>query len=312
MDFDLSSRQQDLLDRVMGVVEDLGGLDRARAISREGAYDEHLDRALRARVDLPAAGLLERVLVAERLAEVGTATTFGLQSVLGLAVPDGPVSITERSRNGPVRYASAHGRMVLLDGHRARVVALPGGAVSPVRSSYGFPYGRVERAQFDGDADGSDAGDGQRLRRLWRLATAAELAGNAATAVAETAAHLRTRQQFGRPLSHLQALRHRLAEAAVTAEATRWMVRAAAFTGDDRDIDLAAAYAADCAAALVPELVQLCGARSFTIGFGLQAFAMRLAGLRMELGGTDRLANAVLAHTVAAPQWTPETAVRPR
>ncbi|OLT16459.1 hypothetical protein BJF78_14420 [Pseudonocardia sp. CNS-139] len=103
------------------------------------------------------------------------------------------------------------------------------------------------------------------------------------------------REQFGRPLATFQALRHRLAEAAVSAEATRWLTREAAATGDDRQAALAAWYAADTAAALAPELVQLCGARSFTLEFGLHVFTMRLDGLRLEVGGPDRLGGELAA-----------------
>jgi hypothetical protein len=44
----------------------------------------------------------------------------------------------------------------------------------------------------------------------------------------------------------------------------------------------------------------MCGARSFTLEFGLHVFAMRLDGLRLELGGRDRLAGQVLLHEPAA------------
>jgi hypothetical protein len=72
------------------------------------------------------------------------------------------------------------------------------------------------------------------------------------------------------------------------------MVRDAAFTGDRIDIDLAVAYAADTAARLAPDLAQMGGARSFALEFGLHVFTMRLEGLRLELGGADRLAADAL------------------
>ncbi|GGM64760.1 acyl-CoA dehydrogenase family protein [Dactylosporangium sucinum] len=295
MDFDLTPAQAALLESVKATVAGTGGLLRAQDLSRDGKYDAQLDEALQERVDLSAAELLERAIVAEYLAEVGTATTFGLRAVLGaeVALPPGPVAVADWGRPGPVRFATVASSLVLLDGDDAFLTRVEPERIAPVRSSYGYPYGRVD---LDGTARTERIGDGGRLRSLWRLANAAEIAGNAATAVARTAEHLRTRKQFGKPLAFFQALRHRLADAAVTAEATRWTVREAAFTGESRDLDLAASYAADGAAKLVPELVQMCGARSFTIGFELQAHAVRLSGLRLELGGDDRLAAAVLAH----------------
>jgi alkylation response protein AidB-like acyl-CoA dehydrogenase len=75
----------------------------------------------------------------------------------------------------------------------------------------------------------------------------------------------------------------------VSAEATSWLGRGAAFVEDPRAVLRAAWYASHTAASLVPELVQMCGARSFTVEFGLQVFTMRMNCLRLELGGIDRL-----------------------
>jgi alkylation response protein AidB-like acyl-CoA dehydrogenase len=90
-------------------------------------------------------------------------------------------------------------------------------------------------------------------------------------------------------LASFQALRHRLADSAVSAEATRWLGREAAYQDDARSVARAAWYASTTAAALVPELLQMCGARGFTHEFGLHLFIMRLNCLRLELGGIDRL-----------------------
>jgi alkylation response protein AidB-like acyl-CoA dehydrogenase len=121
------------------------------------------------------------------------------------------------------------------------------------------------------------------------LALIAEISGNANTAIRRTADHLTSRVQFGRPLASFQALRHRLADSAVSAEATRWLGREAAYQDDARSVARAAWYASTTAAALVPELLQMCGARGFTHEFGLHLFIMRLNCLRLELGGIDRL-----------------------
>ncbi len=295
MDFDLNPQQRALLDSVDDSIAATGGALRAHDVSRHGKYDAALDTALEERVDLSGAGVLERALVAEHLAQRGTATTFGLRAVLGcvLDLPPGPVAILDRARKGPVRFATVASSLVLLDDGDVCVSQVGRDAFAAVPSSYGFPYGRVDRHSV---AHGHRVGDGDRVRSLWRLVNAAEISGNAATAISVTAEHLRARRQFGQPLARFQALRHRIADAAVTAEATRWMVREAAFVGESRGFDLAASYAAEGAAVLVPELVQMCGARSFTIGFELQAYVMRLAGLRLELGGDDNLAKAVLAH----------------
>jgi alkylation response protein AidB-like acyl-CoA dehydrogenase len=289
MDFELSEEQQDLLTEVDAVVEASGGLDRAFEISRVAGYDGELDTALRERGVGRGQALLERVLIAEHLAGLGVATTYGIGLVLldDVSKLQGAITVADSGRQGPVRYGSFASTLIILDGETHALAEVDGEDSVRVRSGFGYPYARLNRPdalsciEIRGTAE---------LRSRWRLALAAEISGNAMAAIGRTAEHLQQRRQFGRPLSTFQALRHRLADAAVLAEATRWMVREAAFTGSAHDIDVAAFYAADTAAKLAPELVQMCGARSFAIAFGMHVFTMRLTGIRLELGGLDRLA----------------------
>jgi hypothetical protein len=294
VDYDFSASQQRVVATVDRVIDASGGIERAFALAVAAGYDRELDQALADAGVLDGSDLLERVLVAERLAELGVATTYGMRGVIDVdgLLPPGGVAVAVRGRHGPVRYASVADHVVLVDGDD--LIAVDDGAksVTRVRSGFGYPYARIAAEELDGTRL---TGMGEAWRTRLSLVTAAEIAGNAAAAISRTAAHMRVREQFGRTLSTFQALRHRLAEAAVSAEATRWMVREAAFTADPRDIELAASYAAHTAAQLVPELVQMCGARSFTLEFGLHVFTMRLDGLRLELGSPDRLAARVLA-----------------
>jgi Acyl-CoA dehydrogenase, C-terminal domain len=294
VDYNFSASQQRVIAAADRVVEAAGGIERAFAVSVAAGYDRDLDRALADAGVLDGADLLERVLIAERLAELGVATTYGLRSVVAVdgLLPSGGLAVAVLGRQGPVRYAAVADHLVVIDGDDLIAVDNATKSVTTVRSGFGYPYARIASEELDGTRL---KGMGEAWRTRLTLVTAAEIAGNAAAAIARTAAHMRLREQFGRTLSTFQALRHRLAEAAVSAEATRWMVREAAFTADPRDIDLAASYAAQTAAHLVPELVQICGARSFTLEFGLHVFTMRLVGLRLELGGPDRLAARVLA-----------------
>jgi hypothetical protein len=299
VDYDLSASQQQVIAAADRVLDATGGTERAFGVSVVAGYDRDLDRALADGAVFDVADLLERVLVAERLAELGVATTYGMRAVVDVdgLLPSGGLAVAIRGRHGPVRYAAVADRIVLIDGDDLIAVNDGANSVTKVRSGFGYPYARIATEELDGTRL---TGLGEAWRSRLTLVTAAEIAGNAATAIARTAAHMRVREQFGQTLSTFQALRHRLAEAAVSAEATRWMVREAAFTADRRDIDLAASYAAQTAAQLVPELVQMCGARSFTLEFGLHVFAMRLDGLRLELGGRDRLARQVLLGEPAA------------
>ena len=301
MDFDLSTDQQSLLDQIDKVVS---ASDPARAaeISGRGGYDRSLDEALHEALDpaqsLDELSVLDRLLVTERLAELGTATTFGLALMVGhltagVELRPGGLAVASVGRRGPVRYAGHADTVIFVSATGVTVADARVCASTPVRSGFGFPYARVEPPAADDVAVLPGAPD--RWRDALTLAACAEVAGNAASSVARTAEHLRERVQFGRPLATFQALRHRLADAAVSAEATRWLAREAAYGGAARDIAIAASYAQQTAAALVPELVQLGGARSFAREFGMHVFTMRLTALRLELGGPDRLAAAVNA-----------------
>jgi len=282
MDFDLDADQRALLDQVDAVVA---------AKASGGTYDAQLDDALRDAID-PAQSLdlLGRVLITERLAELGTATTFGTALLVGAEVPPGGLAVATAAPRGLARYGGQAATLAFVSD--VDVVLAPTGScrVEEIRSGFGYPYARIEAPESDGTAL---PGAAASWRAALTLARSAEVAGNAASAVARTAEHLRERVQFGRPLATFQALRHRLADAAVSAEATRWLVREAAYTGSPGDLAIAASYAHQTAAALGPELVQMGGARSFAREFGLHVYTMRLEALRLELGAPDRLAAAI-------------------
>ena len=185
----------------------------------------------------------------------------------------------------------ARALLLVLNEDQASLVELAPGQVEAVPSGAGFPMGRVLAELLESGRPVEALG----LRARWALAMAAELGGAAHAVVELTSAHLRERVQFGRPLAHFQALRHRVANLAVDAEATRWMVREAAYLGQERPMWLAASYAAAVGAALSPDAVQLWGARGFVYEFGVSNLIMRLQGLRLELGPSDRLAETMLA-----------------
>jgi hypothetical protein len=289
MDFDLDDRQRALLDRVEQVVT-ASGRDRAYGVSVVNGYDAGLDAALRAELP-PEPGpldLLDRVLLADRLGELGVATTVGLALAAGAAtdaaLPPGGVTVV--GRTGLARFGLTAASAVVADGGHVRLVDLARAGVEAVDSGFGYPYARVD---VSGTAQLATL-DAARWHDAITLVRAAEVAGVAEAAAGRTAEHLKTREQFGKPLATLQALRHRFAEAAVSAQATRWLVREAAYTRTPRAIAVAAHYAQQTAAALTPELVQLGGARSFAREFGMHVNTMRLEALRLELGAPDRLA----------------------
>lgn len=299
MDYSLNADQEHLVGTVRRVV-DKRGLSEARRISGTFGYDEVLDEQLAQEVDLADQSLLDRTLVAHVLAELGTSTTFGLRAVLGTDVdlPSGPLAVALADRKGPVRYGSDAQWLLKVGADGADLIELTSTSVEPVASGLGFSYARFDRSL---PTESRHVENSDRLVELFKLALSAELAGYAQSAIVQVREHLKSRVVFGKPLSFLQALRHRVAEVSVTAEATTWLVRHAAHSRDAHAIHQAAFYAAACGAELAPELVQLVGARGFAEGFGIEPFfTMRLDAIRAELGGRDRLARETLQHTESA------------
>jgi alkylation response protein AidB-like acyl-CoA dehydrogenase len=196
-----------------------------------------------------------------------------------------------------VRFA-AHARSLVVDeGETARVVTLAPGEVEAVPSSYGYPLGRLRAAAGRGESVG--AGSGERLRRWWRVALAAELAGTLRAALDVTLAYVKQRRQFGRAIGSFQAVQHRLAECHVLVEGCRWLAREAAWKDAEAESAAAAAAFAGAAAARVfTDVHQLSGAIGYTREHDLHVFSMRLQALRLELGGVGAHRRAL-----ASARW---------
>ncbi|MCU1415626.1 MAG: acyl-CoA dehydrogenase domain protein [Microbacteriaceae bacterium] len=292
MDFSPTEGQATLLASIDAVVESRGGRERVARVATSLAYDGELDAQLRSTIDIDSLSLLDRVLASDRLAQAGAATTWASRSIVlgnGNSV-EGPLVVVDRARSGLTRYAPFATAALVFDGDESRLVQLEPVDVEEVPSGAGYPVGRITDAAMAG---GQVVG-GAELRNRWMLALATEAGGLAAAAVTLTSNHLQRRKQFGKPLAQFQALRHRVANHAVSAESIRWMVRFAADHEDERAMALAAAYAGSTAAELSPEFVQLWGARGLAHEFGVSTYLMRLEGIRLELGSRDRLAEAVL------------------
>lgn len=295
MDFDLSTSQHQRLEAVTSLV----------AQSTADADQEQLDKALLDGDFHNGATVLEKFLIAEEIARQGAGVSYGLYCLLSdllpADLPVGRIAITDLERIGPVRFADTAAVVIQLSQQRATIHAPSSGDIRPAATTFGYPYGRVEKVE---QARPLPEGVADALRARWRLALIAEISGNARSAISRTAEHLKSRVQFGQSLASFQALRHRLADASVSAEAVTWMGREAAFSQEPRSILRAAWYASDTAAKLVPELVQMCGARAFTVAFGLHTYAMRMNCLRLELGGIDRLGQELAAAGRGRPVGT--------
>ena len=110
--------------------------------------------------------------------------------------------------------------------------------------------------------------------------------------------HVSARYAFNRPLGSFQAIQHRLAMAAETAESTRWLARRAAWSDAEEDAALAAGFAQTRVAQFTYDLHQFVGAMGLTLEFPLHLWTYRLRALVGELGGAS-----VQGREVARLRW---------
>ncbi|HET6305532.1 MAG TPA: acyl-CoA dehydrogenase family protein [Myxococcota bacterium] len=307
MDLEASGEQQAIVEAVRALLARHAGPARAIELAAKGAYDSALEAALGAAGFLDVAraegtGPLEAALVVEEVARAGGTAAVGAAALVGpcalgeRALP-GPIALASGAAGTPVRFA-AHARTLVVDaGEVARVVTLAPGEAEVVVSSYGYPLGRLPSLEGRGESAG--AGSGEALRRWWRVALAAELAGTLRAALDVTLAHVKQRRQFGRAIGSFQAVQHRLAECHVLVEGSAWLTREAAWRGADAESAAAAAAFAGAAAARVfTETHQLSGAIGYTREHDLHVFSMRLQALRLELGGVGAHRRAL-----ASARW---------
>lgn len=119
-------------------------------------------------------------------------------------------------------WAPVAGIFVELRGGRAWR-ARPRGAIEPLATLGGEPWGRVDLERLE------DLGDAGPALVVHDLALAALLAAAGGRLVDDTAEHARTRKQFGRPIGEFQAVAHPLADCAMALAAARDLARTAAF-----------------------------------------------------------------------------------
>jgi alkylation response protein AidB-like acyl-CoA dehydrogenase len=181
---------------------------------------------------------------------------------------DADVSVDGGRLEGTLpQVVDAPGADLLLVGVEDTLYAVEQPAVTPLRSlDPTRPQGRVALAGVSAGA----VGDAVRARQLLHVALAAESVGAARRCLELTVQHLKTREQFGRPLGSFQALRHRVADMTVAVEgaaSTAWLAaRAVAADADDLPVlaPLAKAIAADAFTYVAGETIQLHGGIGFT------------------------------------------------
>ncbi|MFH8789818.1 acyl-CoA dehydrogenase family protein [Streptomyces roseoverticillatus] len=170
----------------------------------------------------------------------------------------------------------------------------------------------------DAEADllgGADGGVPEALARLGTSVAAmlaAEAVGAADRALERTIEHVRTREQFGRPIGSFQAVKHRLADLYVSVQAARSAAYYAAWAageaapaapgdgsggsrasggsgGDAGDAGVALAQALETLQSVAAEAVQLHGGIGVTWEHDVQLYFKRAASDGLLFGPPDRL-----------------------
>lgn len=291
MEMELDELQTAIQESLKVLLDRRAGPERVRALTQEGVVDRDLLTDLNdvGFLDLfrdPDAGPLCAALVTEWVnAAAGVAPigwrTLVAPSVIGDELPL-VVAVADSKNPGPVRFANDADLLLLLDGDDARVFERSQFTSEPVRSIYGYPMATVR-------TKGGlllESGAGSVARRWWRVAIASEIAGTCSAIFEFMRQFLSEREQFGRPLGGFQALQHRILEAFVRIEGTKWSAREAAFLGAPAEQGATSAIAAvETAKIVLQEAHQLAGAIGLTLEFDLHLWTLRLQSLRVEAGG---------------------------
>jgi acyl-CoA dehydrogenase len=175
-------------------------------------------------------------------------------------------------------------------------------------------FGRVNLTDVHADAVvGQDDTELVTRVRAWaRLFFACELDGLARSSVDRTVQHLKTRQQFGRPIGAFQALAHIAADMHTASAGLHSLCLAAladaGSTTNVADLELLAAsakaHAAETAVRICEGAIQLHGGMGFTTESDVSWFYKRAVALRAWYGDEHelhhRIGAALLNHEPAA------------
>lgn len=300
MDFTLTDDQQAVAAAVEQIAEDFGSTPtEAHGFALvSDALDEALTEAGFFDIaTVPELGPVTAAIAVEQLARLPWTTEIALSMLVGPQLNGDwprPFAVIENGRPG--RFVATAKTWIVINGDQISV-GPANDAFEPVDSLFAYPMARLTQA-----ADFTLLPDDQAayVRRLLRVALAAEVAGLMQGAIHSTVEHLSVRKQFGRPLGSLQALRHRMAECAVLAGGVRHLALKAAWSNDPGDAALAALHAQDSATRVTYDVHQMLGAMGMTLEHPLHLWTYRMKALLSELGGRGGQAVDVARHCFAA------------
>ncbi len=167
----------------------------------------------------------------------------------------------------------------------------------------------LDRVRVGDDRRVGEVGEGLRtaLRTLdhTRVTIGAQAVGIAQGALDHSLAYVKERQQFGRAVAEFQGVQFMLADMAMTLEAARTMVYAAAAKSERGDPDLpffgaaAKCFASDVAMSVTTDAVQLLGGSGYVKDFPVERM-MRDAKITQIYEGTNQVQRLVMARQLLA------------
>jgi alkylation response protein AidB-like acyl-CoA dehydrogenase len=177
------------------------------------------------------------------------------------------------------------------DGVYAVDADAPGVGVTPV-TTLDSSRGQAQ-VRLSADAPLTRIGDADAARvavDLLRVALAVEAVGAARRCLEMTVGHLKTREQFGRPIGSFQALQHRAADLVVALESAAstayYAAWAAAASPQELPVvaPMAKAVCAEAAWKVAAETIQMHGGIGFTWEHDAHRYFKRLTTTRLVLG----------------------------
>ncbi|KAB1198751.1 MULTISPECIES: acyl-CoA dehydrogenase family protein [Haloferax] len=135
-----------------------------------------------------------------------------------------------------------------------------------------------------------------------RIGIAAQATGLSQSALDDAIAYANEREQFGNPISKIQAIRHKIAEMGTKVHASRTLVREAARVADAGEDPRTAAsmakyYASEAAVDVTNEAVQVHGGYGYTTDFDVERY-YRDAKITTIYEGTSEIQKEVIARSL--------------
>jgi alkylation response protein AidB-like acyl-CoA dehydrogenase len=309
VDLEFSDEQRAILDAIQSITQRHDTVPLTGSVVKpvEYHYGDALDRDIAEGgffelALTPGCGAVEAMTLIYEIGKSPTVVEAAASALIGpvltgqsLPRPIAVARIEDLTRM--VRFLDRAQTLIVDLGDDVAILPTAGLSIEPVESMFAYPLGRLTALPDFSTAQLLGADKVPLLRRLWRLALAAEAASAMQAAVDFTTTYVKDRKVFGRPVGTFQTVQHRLAEDVQKCRGAYWLALKAAWSETDEDALLAATYVQEAITAINYDTHQFNGALGMTLEHYLHFWTFRLRLLQGELGGA-RAQKAALAEIV--------------